>query len=101
MAGPPERRVLVSWGRDSGRLMLRDLVGRRDLPPLESRGYPVADVASVHDDRGTTLLIQGTEDAGMRCDQVLLRTKDIERWWTGGFPQQRIASPEGSEGDTP
>lgn len=102
LAGPPERLVLVSWGRNSGRLMLRDLVGRRDLPPLESRGYPVADVASVHDDRGTTLLIQGTEDAGMRCDQVLLRTKDIERWWRPeGFPQQRIASPEGSEGDTP
>ncbi|WP_031041506.1 NACHT domain-containing protein [Streptomyces sp. NRRL F-5650] len=98
LAGPPDRLVLVGWRNDSGRIMLRDLVEDRDLPALESRGYHVTDVGTFCDDRGLTLMVQGTEQAGLRCDQVLLRQDRIAPWWDGpqDIPGQRTAAPDGS-----
>ncbi|CAL9398509.1 NACHT domain-containing protein [Streptomyces sp. enrichment culture] len=98
LVGPPDRLVLVGWRNDSGRIVLRDLTGDRDLPALEPRGYHVADVGAVQDDAGITLVIQGTHQSGLRCDQVLLRQDRIDRWWEEprAFPGQRTASPEAS-----
>ncbi|MFJ8544662.1 NACHT domain-containing protein [Streptomyces sp. NPDC093586] len=98
LVGPPDRLVLVGWRNDSGRIVLRDVAGDRDLPTLESRGYHVTDVGAVHDDEGITLMIQGTNQAGLRCDQVLLRQDGIAPWWEElqAIPGQRTASPEGT-----
>ncbi|SED92925.1 AAA domain-containing protein [Streptomyces sp. TLI_105] len=71
-AGPPELPLLIGWSRGSGRLLLWDVRREQALEPMESRGYPVANVDSVYDGHHITLMIQGIAQKSIRCDQVAL-----------------------------
>ncbi|MEU0005423.1 hypothetical protein ABZ079_14320 [Streptomyces sp. NPDC006314] len=79
LVGPAHRPLLVGWHATSGRLHLWDVATERALPAVEPRGYDVSQVASVFDDAGITLMVQGGPQVGLRCDQLLLTSQNLIR----------------------